>query len=52
MARNDTRRGQPGHLEGMWILPCMSLVRLVNTEPASEEGEYLKVDSCAYGVGT
>jgi len=44
------REDEPGHLEGMWLLPCMTLVRLVNTEPASEAGEYhLKVDSCAYG---
>ena len=49
-ARLYHREDEPGHLQGMWLLPCMSLVRLVNTNPASENGEYhLKVDSCTYG---
>lgn len=27
-----------GHLEGMWFLPCMTLVRLFNTDPRSDSG--------------
>lgn len=32
---------QQGHLEGMWFLPCMTLVRLVNTDPQSDSGRLL-----------